>query len=79
MKKHRYETAFRTRGMRGVYPLQVGQDGPNPTFRVYELSEDGTTKTPHDFVMYGVIVRSATPKEAGADGQEPAKKHKKRR
>ena len=61
MKKHRYETAFRTRGMRGVYPLQVGQDGPNPTFRVYELSEDGTTKTPHDFVMYGVIVRSGYP------------------
>jgi uncharacterized protein YgiM (DUF1202 family) len=57
MKKHRYETAFRTRGMRGVYPLQVGQDGVNPTFRVYELSEDGATKVPRDFVMYGVIVR----------------------
>jgi uncharacterized protein YgiM (DUF1202 family) len=57
MKKHRYETAFRTRGMRGVYPLQVGQDGVNPTFRVYELSEDGATKIPRNFVMYGVIVR----------------------
>lgn len=58
MKKHRYETAFRTKGMRGVYPLQVGMEGPNPTFRVYELSEDGTTKIPRDFVMYGVIVRA---------------------
>ena len=57
MKKHRYETAFRTKGMRGVYPLEVGQDGVNPTFRVYELAEDGETKIPHDFVMYGVIVR----------------------
>lgn len=57
MKKHRYETAFRTKGIRGVYPLQVGMEGPNPTFRVYELSEDGTTKTPRNFVMYGVIVR----------------------
>ncbi|HEY2381177.1 MAG TPA: SH3 domain-containing protein [Terriglobia bacterium] len=57
MKKHRYETAFRTRGMRGVYPLQVGQQGANPTFRIYELGEDGTTKTPRNFVMYGVIVR----------------------
>ena len=57
MKKHRYETAFRTKGMRAVYPLEVGQDGINPTFRVYELMEDGTTKNARDFVMYGVIVR----------------------
>ena len=57
MKKHRYETAFRTRGLRGVYPLEAGREGVNPTFRVYELSEDGTTKVPRDFVMYGVIVR----------------------
>jgi SH3-like domain-containing protein len=58
MKKHRYETAFRTKGLHGVYPLQIGQDGPNPTFRVYELSEDGSTKIPKDYVMYGVIVRA---------------------
>jgi len=57
LKKHRYETAFRTKGMKGVYPLEVGQDGVNPTFRVYTLAEDGTTKVPRDFVMYGVIVR----------------------
>jgi uncharacterized protein YgiM (DUF1202 family) len=56
-KKHRYETAFRTRGMRGVYPLEVGQEGAYPTFRVYELAADGTTKVTRDFVMYGVIVR----------------------
>ena len=58
MKKHRYETAFRLKGLRGVYPLEVGQDGPNPTFRVYQLDEDGTTKVPHDYEMYGVIVRT---------------------
>jgi SH3-like domain-containing protein len=57
MRKHRYETAFRSRGIRGVYPIEIGQDGANPTFRFYELSEDGSTKTPHDYVMYGVIVR----------------------
>jgi len=57
MKKHRYETAFRKRSMRGVYPLEVGQEGVNPSFRVYELSEDGATKIPRNYVMYGVIVR----------------------
>jgi hypothetical protein len=57
MKKHRYETAFRTRGMRGVYPLEIGQEGVNPTFRIYELSDDGTTRVARNFVMYGVIVR----------------------
>ncbi len=57
LKKHRYETAFRLKGLRGVYPLEVGQDGVNPRFRVYELSEDGVTKTRREFVMYGVIVR----------------------
>ena len=57
MKRHRYETAFRVKGLRGVYPLEIGQDGVNPMFRVYELDEDGTTKTPHEYVMYGVIVR----------------------
>ena len=57
MSKHRYETAFRAR-MRGVYPLEVGREGANPTFRVYELAEDGSTRIPHDYVMYGVIVRA---------------------
>ena len=58
MKKHRYETAFRLKGLRGVYPLEVGQDGLNPTFRVNQLEDDGTTKIAHDYVMYGVIVRT---------------------
>jgi uncharacterized protein YgiM (DUF1202 family) len=58
IKKHRYETAFRLKGLRGVYPLTVGQDAGNPTFSVYELEEDGKTKTPHEYVMYGVIVRT---------------------
>jgi uncharacterized protein YgiM (DUF1202 family) len=57
MRRHRYETAFRTKGMRGVYPLEIGQEGQNPTFRVYELAEDGTKKIPRDFTIYGVIVR----------------------
>ena len=59
MKSHRYETAFRKK-FRGVYPLEVVQTGVNPAFRVWELSEDGTAKIPHDYVMYGVIVRKKT-------------------
>ena len=56
-RRHRYETAFRTKGLRGVYPLVVGQDSGNPTFRINELGEDHATKTSRDFMMYGVIVR----------------------
>jgi len=57
MKKHRYETAYRSKGIRGVYPLEIGQEGPNPTIRVHELDKDNETKIQRDFVMYGVIVR----------------------
>jgi uncharacterized protein YgiM (DUF1202 family) len=52
MKKHRYETAFRTKGLRGIYPLEAGQQDGNPTFRVHELGADA-----RDYVMTGVIVR----------------------
>jgi SH3-like domain-containing protein len=55
--RHRYETAFRARNLRGVYPLEVGQNADGPTFRIYELSEDGSNKIARDFVMYGVVVR----------------------
>ena len=55
-RKHRYETAFRAKGLHGVYPLEVGQDGVNPKFRIYEISEDGK-KNAREFVMNGVVVR----------------------
>ena len=55
--KQRYETAFRKRDVRGVYPLEVGEQAGKPTFRVYELGADGSTKTARDYVMFGVIVR----------------------
>jgi len=57
MKKHRYETAYRTKGLRGVYPLEIGQSATGPTFRIYELGPDGSGKKHRDFVMYGVVVR----------------------
>ena len=57
MKKHRYETAYRTKGLRGVYPLEIGQSSTGPTFRVFELTGDGSEKRHHDFVMYGVVVK----------------------
>jgi uncharacterized protein YgiM (DUF1202 family) len=60
LRKHRYETAFRTKKdmpLRGVYPLEIGQEGVNLTFRIYELRDNGGPKISHDFVMYGVIVR----------------------
>jgi hypothetical protein len=55
--RHRYETAFRLRDVRGVYPLEVGQQDGKPTFRVYELVADGSTKIARNYMMYGVIVR----------------------
>ncbi len=57
MKMHRYETAFRERGIRGVYPLEAGLDKGNPTFRYFELAEDNSTKIPKEFAMYGVVTR----------------------
>jgi SH3-like domain-containing protein len=56
-KRHRYETAFRLSRLRGVYPLEVGQEAGKPTFRVYQLLPDGSGKSAHDYVMNGVIVR----------------------
>lgn len=55
--RHRYETAFRMKGLRGIYPLEIGQSDAGLTFRIYELSEDGSNKIPRDFVMSGVVVR----------------------
>jgi hypothetical protein len=63
MRKQRYETAFRKQGLRGVYPLEVGQVANNPTFRIYELDANGKTKQRRDYVMNGVIVRET--KQAG--------------
>jgi len=63
-KKQRYETAFRKQGLRGVYPLEVNRVAGNPTFRFYELSADGKTKAPREFVMTGVIVRETKKKES---------------
>jgi hypothetical protein len=37
--------------------LEVGNDGGKPTFRVFELAEDGSSKTVREFVMNGVVVR----------------------
>jgi Bacterial SH3 domain len=66
--RQRYETAFRKQGLRGVYPLEVGQDAGKPTFRIHELNADGKTKSSKDFVMNGVIVR-----EAGKLSAKPVK------
>ena len=53
--------------MSGVYPIEVGQDGVNPTFRVYVVNEDGSTKISHDYMMYGVIVREKNEKVRAND------------
>jgi hypothetical protein len=60
-RRHRYETAYRVKELRGVYPLVVGQDGANPTFQFKELSEDGQSTVIRTFVMNGVIVRETKP------------------
>jgi SH3-like domain-containing protein len=59
MKKGRYETAFRLNSLKGVYPLEVGAAGDSPTFRFYELTEDGGSKKARNFTMNGVVVREA--------------------
>jgi SH3-like domain-containing protein len=59
LKKHRYETAYRMKGIRGAYPLTVGKEGANPTFQFAEMAEDGSLKPVRKFVMNGVIVREA--------------------
>jgi len=58
LKKHRYETAYRSKGLRGAYPLVVRKEGNNPTFEFSETAEDGTTKT-RKFVMNGVLARES--------------------
>ena len=59
LKKHRYETALRLKGLRGAYPLVVGQDAAgNPTFQFSEMADDGTTLTGmRKYYMLGVIAR----------------------
>lgn len=57
LRKHRHETAYRIRDLKGLYPLEIGQDGPNPTFRVYTLGADGQTRVANDYWMNGVVVR----------------------
>lgn len=57
MKLQRYETAYRKRDLRGVYPLEVGTSAGKPTFRFYELSADGKARQARDFEMNGVVVR----------------------
>jgi len=59
LKKHRYETAYRIKGIRGAYPLMVGKEGGNPTFQFSEMTDDGSLKPTRKFVMNGVIVREA--------------------
>jgi hypothetical protein len=44
LKKHRYETAYRIKGIRGAYPLAVGKEGSNPTFQFSEMADDGSLK-----------------------------------
>jgi hypothetical protein len=57
LKKHRYETAYRIKGLRGAYPLVVGKERGNPMFQFAEMAEDGSLKPVRKFVMNGVIVK----------------------
>jgi SH3-like domain-containing protein len=59
LRRHRYETAYRI-PLRGVYPLEVGQDAGRPSFQVRVLSEDGKSTSVRKFVMNGVLVSEIT-------------------
>jgi SH3-like domain-containing protein len=57
LRRHRYETAFRATGLRGIYPLEVSSENGAPAFTVHELSGDGVKTIQREFVMQGVVVR----------------------
>jgi len=57
LKKHRYETAYRIKGIRGAYPLVAGREGSNPMFQFPETAEDGSPKPLRKFIMNGVLVK----------------------
>jgi hypothetical protein len=61
LRMHRYETAYRVRDIRGVYPLETGQNNGNPMFRYYEIGEDHSSKVPRSYAMFGVVTRSLDP------------------
>lgn len=60
MRHHRYETSYRERNLRGVYPLTVGKTqlkiGEVPTFTVTTLDGAGN-RVSREFVLLGNIVR----------------------
>jgi hypothetical protein len=62
LSKHRYETAFRIKGLRAVYPLEVDRTGATIRIRVHEIAPDTQTPSVREFVMNGVIVREAKKK-----------------
>jgi len=53
---HRYETAFRLRNLRGVYPLEVDTTQPVIVFRFSESISGGAKKV-REFALRGVNVR----------------------
>lgn len=57
LKMHHYETAYRAREIRGVYPLESGEANGNPTFRYHQLTGEPAARTAVDFVMNGVVTR----------------------
>jgi hypothetical protein len=57
LKKHRYETAYRIKGIRGAYPLVAGKEGGNPMFQFPEVAEDGSPRPVRKFIMNGVLVK----------------------
>ncbi len=60
MRHHRYETSYRERNLRGVYPLAVGKaqlkTGEVPTFTITTLDNAGN-RVSRELVLLGNVVR----------------------
>lgn len=72
LKKHRYETAYRDRGILGYFPARVsnenfGKDGVQPVFVVRKQNQNGTV-TERKFRLFGNVVRQVL-----APGEQPDK------
>ena len=75
LKKHRYETAYRDRGILGYFPARVGnedfgKDGVQPVFVVRKQNQDGSVSE-RKFRLFGNVVRQVL-----APGEQPEKSAK---
>lgn len=87
LKRHRYETGYRERGIMGYFPAHIGtedfggKDGVQPVFFVRKQNQDGTI-TERKYRLIGNVVRqvqAAGEQPKAAKAPEEAKKESKKK